>query len=168
ALDKRQKQHTTPFTSTTVAADTPPLNIQTTPETSSHASSQAPAVTTTENINQQKPIKKMHMLKKTNLSTSLKELYMFDRLDVWELVDGPLCKNVINMKWLWKNKHDDQNTKICNKARLVAKGYSQKEGTDFKESFAPVARLEAVKLFVVIKFWLRWYCWSCSSLTSFS
>nr|GEX82863.1 retrovirus-related Pol polyprotein from transposon TNT 1-94 [Tanacetum cinerariifolium] len=65
-----------------------------------------------------------------------------------ELVDIPLCKNVINMKWIWKNKRDKENTVIRNKARLVAKGYSQKEGIDFEESFAPVARLEAVWLFV--------------------
>ncbi|GKF65967.1 retrovirus-related pol polyprotein from transposon TNT 1-94, partial [Tanacetum coccineum] len=77
------------------------------------------------------------------------ELYQFDRLDVWELVDRPLCKNVINMKWIWKNKHDEENTVICNKARLVAKGYAQKEGIDFKELFALVAWLEVVCLFVV-------------------
>nr|GFD24673.1 retrovirus-related Pol polyprotein from transposon TNT 1-94 [Tanacetum cinerariifolium] len=76
------------------------------------------------------------------------ELHQFDRLDVWELVDRPLCKNVINMKWLWKNKHDDENTIIRNKSHLVAKGYAQKEGIDFEESFAPVARLEAVRLFI--------------------
>ncbi|GKD31283.1 retrovirus-related pol polyprotein from transposon TNT 1-94, partial [Tanacetum coccineum] len=76
------------------------------------------------------------------------ELHQFDRSDVWELVDRPLCKNVINMKWLWKNKHDEENDVIRNKARLVAKGYSQKEGIDFEESFSPVARLEAVQLFV--------------------
>nr|GEW61856.1 retrovirus-related Pol polyprotein from transposon TNT 1-94 [Tanacetum cinerariifolium] len=76
------------------------------------------------------------------------ELHQFDRLDVWELVDRPLCKNVINMKWLWKNKRDEENTVIRNKSRLVAKGYAQKEGVDFEESFAPVARLEAVRLFI--------------------
>ncbi|GKB81763.1 retrovirus-related pol polyprotein from transposon TNT 1-94 [Tanacetum coccineum] len=76
------------------------------------------------------------------------EFHQFDRLDVWELVDRPLCKNVINMKWLWKNKRDEENTVIHNKALLVAKGYTQKEGIDFEESFAPVARLEAVRLFV--------------------
>nr|GEW18997.1 retrovirus-related Pol polyprotein from transposon TNT 1-94 [Tanacetum cinerariifolium] len=74
------------------------------------------------------------------------ELHQFDRLEVWELVDRPLCKNVINMKWLWKNKRDEENIVIQNKSRLVAKGYAQKEGVDFKESFAPVARLEAVRL----------------------
>nr|GEZ39064.1 copia protein [Tanacetum cinerariifolium]GEZ39331.1 copia protein [Tanacetum cinerariifolium] len=76
------------------------------------------------------------------------ELHQFDRLDVWKLVDRPLCKNVINMKWLWKNKRDEENIVIRNKDRLVAKGYSQHEGIDFEESFSPVARLEAVRLFV--------------------
>nr|GEZ31225.1 hypothetical protein [Tanacetum cinerariifolium] len=76
------------------------------------------------------------------------ELHQFDRLVVWELVDRPLCTNVINLKWLWKNKHDEENTVIRNKSRLVAKGYAQKEGVDFEESFAPVARLEAVRLFI--------------------
>nr|GEX91490.1 Gag-Pol polyprotein [Tanacetum cinerariifolium] len=76
------------------------------------------------------------------------ELHQFDQLDVWELVDRPLCTNVINMKWLWKNKRDEENTVIRNKFRLVAKGYAQKEGVDFEELFAPVARLEAVRLFI--------------------
>nr|GEU54639.1 Gag-Pol polyprotein [Tanacetum cinerariifolium] len=75
-------------------------------------------------------------------------IHQFDRLDVWELVDKPLCKNVINMKWLWKNKRDEENTVIRNKARLVAKGYAQKERVNFEESFAPVALLEAVLLFI--------------------
>nr|GEU95771.1 hypothetical protein [Tanacetum cinerariifolium] len=77
------------------------------------------------------------------------ELHQIDRLDVWELVDRPLCKNVINIKWLWKNKRDEENTVIRNKSRLVAKGYAQKEGVDFEESFAPVARLEVVRLYIV-------------------
>nr|GEV66825.1 retrovirus-related Pol polyprotein from transposon TNT 1-94 [Tanacetum cinerariifolium] len=62
------------------------------------------------------------------IESMLEELHQFDRLDVWELVDIPLCKNVINMKWLWKNKHDEENIVIRNKSRLVAKGYAQKEG----------------------------------------
>ncbi|GJV44532.1 putative ribonuclease H-like domain-containing protein [Tanacetum coccineum] len=65
-----------------------------------------------------------------------------------EMFDRPLCKNVINLKWLWKNKRDEENIVIRNKSRLVAKGYAQKEGIDFEESFAPVARLEAVRLFI--------------------
>ncbi|GJU51589.1 retrovirus-related pol polyprotein from transposon TNT 1-94 [Tanacetum coccineum] len=76
------------------------------------------------------------------------ELHQFDRLKVWELVDKPFGKNVIKLKWLWKNKKDEDQTVIRNKARLVAKGYAQEEGIDFEESFAPVARLEAVRIFV--------------------
>ncbi|GJX06143.1 retrovirus-related pol polyprotein from transposon TNT 1-94 [Tanacetum coccineum] len=76
------------------------------------------------------------------------ELHQFDRLKVWELVDKPFGKMVIKLKWLWKNKKDEDQTVIRNKARLVAKGYAQEEGIDFEESFAPVARLEAVRIFV--------------------
>ncbi|GKB32989.1 retrovirus-related pol polyprotein from transposon TNT 1-94, partial [Tanacetum coccineum] len=75
-------------------------------------------------------------------------LHQFDRLQVWELVDKPFGKNAIKLKWLWKNKKDEDQTVIRNKARLVAKGYAQEEGIDFEESFAPVARLEAVWIFV--------------------
>ncbi|GJT56421.1 retrovirus-related pol polyprotein from transposon TNT 1-94, partial [Tanacetum coccineum] len=75
------------------------------------------------------------------------ELHKFDRLKVWELVDKPFGKIVINLKWLWKNKKDEDNTVIRNKARLVAKGYKQEEGIDFEESFTPVARLEALWIF---------------------
>ncbi|GJT97570.1 retrovirus-related pol polyprotein from transposon TNT 1-94 [Tanacetum coccineum] len=88
------------------------------------------------------------MADSTWIESMQEELHQFNRLDVWELVDRPLCKNVINLKWLWKNKRDEENNVIRNKSRLVAKGYAQKEGIDFKESFAPVARLEAVQLFI--------------------
>ncbi|GJW32151.1 retrovirus-related pol polyprotein from transposon TNT 1-94, partial [Tanacetum coccineum] len=73
------------------------------------------------------------------------EMYMFA---LTELIDKPFGKNVIKLKWLWKNKKDEDQTVIRNKARLVAKGYAQEEGIDFEESFAPVARLEAVRIFV--------------------
>ncbi|GJX59014.1 retrovirus-related pol polyprotein from transposon TNT 1-94 [Tanacetum coccineum] len=76
------------------------------------------------------------------------ELHQFDRLKVWELVDKPFGKMIIKLKWLWKNKKDEDQTIIRNKARLVAKGYAQEEGIDFEESFAPVAHLEAVRNFV--------------------
>nr|GFB16146.1 integrase, catalytic region, zinc finger, CCHC-type, peptidase aspartic, catalytic [Tanacetum cinerariifolium] len=54
----------------------------------------------------------------------------------------------IRLKWLWKNKKDEDQTVIRNKARLVAKGYTREEGIDFEESFAPVARLEAIWIFI--------------------
>ncbi|GJW35766.1 retrovirus-related pol polyprotein from transposon TNT 1-94 [Tanacetum coccineum] len=71
------------------------------------------------------------------------ELHQFDKLQVWELVDKPFGKTIIKLKWLWKNKRDEDQTVILNKSRLVAKGYAPKEGIDFEESFTPVARLEA-------------------------
>ncbi|GJV63470.1 retrovirus-related pol polyprotein from transposon TNT 1-94 [Tanacetum coccineum] len=76
------------------------------------------------------------------------ELNQFKCLDVWELVECPVGRNIIKVKWIWKNKTDAENTVIRNKSRLVAKGYGQEEGIDFEESFAPVARLESVKIFV--------------------
>ncbi|GJR78045.1 retrovirus-related pol polyprotein from transposon TNT 1-94 [Tanacetum coccineum] len=76
------------------------------------------------------------------------ELNQFKCLDVWELVPLPNGKNVIMVKWLWKNKTDAENTVIWNKSRLVAKGYSQQVGIDFEESFPPVARLVAVRMFI--------------------
>ncbi|GKE95048.1 retrovirus-related pol polyprotein from transposon TNT 1-94, partial [Tanacetum coccineum] len=78
------------------------------------------------------------------LATDL-EMYMFA---LTELVDKPFGKNVLKLNWLWKNKKDEDQTVIRNKARLVAKGYAQEEGIDFEESFAPVACLEAVRIFV--------------------
>nr|GEU65182.1 retrovirus-related Pol polyprotein from transposon TNT 1-94 [Tanacetum cinerariifolium] len=76
------------------------------------------------------------------------ELLQFDRLQVWELVDKPFGKSIIRIKWLWKNKKDKYQTMIRNKARLVAKGYAHEEGIDFEESFALVARLEVVWIFI--------------------
>nr|GFB17130.1 retrovirus-related Pol polyprotein from transposon TNT 1-94 [Tanacetum cinerariifolium] len=142
---------------------TTPLNNHTTHASTCQVPSLAPTVTSSENINQAKTYAENDQVVNDEFinifSTSVQdqgetssrheELHQFDRLDVWKLVDRPLCTNVINLKWLWKNKHDEENTVIRNKSRLVAKGYAQKEGVDFEESFAPVARLEAVRLFIV-------------------
>ncbi|GJR59184.1 retrovirus-related pol polyprotein from transposon TNT 1-94 [Tanacetum coccineum] len=83
-----------------------------------------------------------------NLQQILKCVCSHSPLQVWELIDKPFGKNVIKLKWLWKNKKDEDQTIIRNKVRIVAKGYAQEEGIDFEVSFAPVARLEAVWIFV--------------------
>jgi len=74
------------------------------------------------------------------------ELNQFQRNDVWDLVPKPLQKNIIGTKWVFRNKLNEQGEVIRNKARLVAQGYSQQEGIDYTETFAPVARLEAIRL----------------------
>ncbi|GJR55894.1 retrovirus-related pol polyprotein from transposon TNT 1-94 [Tanacetum coccineum] len=76
------------------------------------------------------------------------KLNQFKRLDVWELFERPVGRNIIAVKWIWKNKTDSENMVIRNKSHLVAKGYAQEEGIDFEESFTPVARLEDVRIFV--------------------
>ncbi|GKD13000.1 retrovirus-related pol polyprotein from transposon TNT 1-94 [Tanacetum coccineum] len=79
---------------------------------------------------------------------SPKELHEFERLEVWELVPYPDKVMVITLKWIYKVKLDELGGILKNKARLVARGYRQEEGIDFEESFAPVARLEVVRLFL--------------------
>jgi hypothetical protein len=74
------------------------------------------------------------------------ELNNFTRNQVWTLEEHPKGARVIGTKWVFRNKQDDQGTVVRNKARLVAKGFSQVEGLDFGETFAPVARLEAIRI----------------------
>ena len=76
------------------------------------------------------------------------EIHEFDRLDVWELVPAPDCVMIIALKWIFKVKLDEHGDVLKYKARLVAKGYRQEEGIDFEESFAPVARIEAIRIFL--------------------
>ena len=72
------------------------------------------------------------------------ELNQFERNQVWTLVPRPQNHSIIGTKWVFRNKHDESGIIIRNKARLVAQGYNQEEGIDFDETFAPVARLEAI------------------------
>nr|GEY90595.1 retrovirus-related Pol polyprotein from transposon TNT 1-94 [Tanacetum cinerariifolium] len=76
------------------------------------------------------------------------ELHEFERLEVWELIPRPDKVMVITLKWIYKVKLDKLGGILKNKARLVACGYRQEEGIDFEESFAPVARLEAIRIFL--------------------
>nr|GEW35536.1 retrovirus-related Pol polyprotein from transposon TNT 1-94 [Tanacetum cinerariifolium] len=76
------------------------------------------------------------------------ELLQFKRLDVWVLVPAPDNISPLTLKWLFKNKYDEEQTVIRNKSRLVVRGYRQEEGIDFEESFAPVAKMEAIRIFL--------------------
>ncbi|GJS98376.1 retrovirus-related pol polyprotein from transposon TNT 1-94 [Tanacetum coccineum] len=76
------------------------------------------------------------------------ELHEFEHLEVWELVPRPDKVMVITLKWIYKVKLNELGGILKNKARLVARGYRQEEGIDFEESFAPVARLVAIQIFL--------------------
>nr|GFB27155.1 Gag-Pol polyprotein [Tanacetum cinerariifolium] len=73
-----------------------------------------------------------------------KEIYEFDRLQVWELVLKTDSVIIIALKWIYKVKLDEYGDVLKNKARLVGNGYRQEEGIDFEESFSSVARIEAI------------------------
>ena len=74
------------------------------------------------------------------------ELENFKRNQVWVLVEPPPHCNPIGTKWVFKNKQGEDGVVVRNKARLVAQGFCQKEGIDYKETFAPLARLEAIRI----------------------
>ncbi|KAH9685791.1 hypothetical protein KPL70_014095 [Citrus sinensis] len=74
------------------------------------------------------------------------ELNQFERNNVWELVPKPEHQSVIGTKWIFRNKMDESGVVVRNKGRLVAQGYNQEEGIDFDETFAPVARLESIRM----------------------
>nr|GFC01457.1 retrovirus-related Pol polyprotein from transposon TNT 1-94 [Tanacetum cinerariifolium] len=76
------------------------------------------------------------------------ELLQFKRMDVWVLVHTPDNISPLTLKWIFKNKHDEEQTVIRDKSRLIVRGYRQEEGLDFEESFAPVARMEPIKIFL--------------------
>jgi len=71
------------------------------------------------------------------------ELNNFKRNHVWDLVERPKT-NVISTKWVFRNKQDEHGVVTRNKARLVAQGFTQVEGLDFEDAFAPVVRLETI------------------------
>ena len=74
------------------------------------------------------------------------ELNNFAHNDVWELVKRPNDHNVIRTKWVFRNKQDENGVVVRNKARLIAQGNTQIAGLDFDETFAPMARLEAIRI----------------------
>nr|GFB38357.1 hypothetical protein [Tanacetum cinerariifolium] len=84
----------------------------------------------------------------TWIESMQEELLQIKRMDVWVLV--PTSDNIspLTLKWIFKNKHDEEQTVIRNKSRLIVRGYRQEEGLDFEESFAPVAKMEAIRIFL--------------------
>ncbi|GJR04788.1 putative ribonuclease H-like domain-containing protein [Tanacetum coccineum] len=97
----------------------------------------------------EEPKKVIHALKDPSwIEAMQEELLQFKLQEVWTLVDLPNGKRAIGSKWVFRNKKDERGIVIRNKARLVAQGYTQEEGIDYDEVFAPVARIEAIRLFL--------------------
>ncbi|GJS01526.1 putative ribonuclease H-like domain-containing protein [Tanacetum coccineum] len=100
-------------------------------------------------LSQEEPKKIVDALKDESWVEAMQEeLLQFQIQNVWVLVDCPKGVRPIGTKWVLKNKKDERGIVIRNKARLVAQGYTQEEGIDYEEVFAPVARIEAIRLFL--------------------
>nr|GEV07272.1 putative ribonuclease H-like domain-containing protein [Tanacetum cinerariifolium] len=100
-------------------------------------------------LSQEEPKRVHQALKDPSWIESMhEELLQFKVQKVWILVDLPHGKRAIGTKWVFRNKKDERGIVVRNKARLIAQGHIQEEGIDYKEVFAPVARIEAIRLFL--------------------
>ncbi|GJU55999.1 putative ribonuclease H-like domain-containing protein [Tanacetum coccineum] len=100
-------------------------------------------------LSQEEPQKVIHALKDPSwIEATPEELLQFKLQEVWTLVDLPNGKRAIGTKWVFRNKKDERGIVIKIKARLVAQGYTQEEGIEYDEIFPPVARIEAIRLFL--------------------
>ncbi|GKD05627.1 retrovirus-related pol polyprotein from transposon TNT 1-94 [Tanacetum coccineum] len=88
------------------------------------------------------------MIEPSWIDAMQEEIHEFERLKVWELVSCPDKDMLIKLKWIYKVKTNEFGGVLKNKARLVAQGFRQEEGINFEESFAPVSRIEAIRIFV--------------------
>ncbi|GJQ92777.1 retrovirus-related pol polyprotein from transposon TNT 1-94 [Tanacetum coccineum] len=100
-------------------------------------------------ISKEEPKRVSKVLKHLGWVNAMQDkLNQFSRNKVWTLVPAPYGKTIIGSRWVFKNKRDENGIVIKNKARLVAQGYNQQEVIDYDETFAPVTRLEAIKIFL--------------------
>jgi hypothetical protein len=86
----------------------------------------------------------------------VEELTTIEENNTWTLTSLPVGRKAIGLKWVFKVKRDEQGTIVRHKARLVVKGYAQREGVDFDEVFASVARMEAIRLLIAMAAHQRW------------
>nr|GFC38118.1 retrovirus-related Pol polyprotein from transposon TNT 1-94 [Tanacetum cinerariifolium] len=91
---------------------------------------------------------KQVMTKPLWIDAMQEEIYKFERLQVWELVSCPDKVLLIKLKWIYKIKTNELGGMLKNKSRLVAQEFMKEESIDFEESFAPVARIEAIRIFI--------------------
>ena len=83
-------------------------------------------------------------------------IQMIEKNNTWELVNRPLGKDIIGVKWVYKTKLNSDGTIQKHKARLVAKGYSQQPRIDYNETFAPVARLDSIRALIALASQIGW------------
>ncbi|KAD4180338.1 hypothetical protein E3N88_28929 [Mikania micrantha] len=95
------------------------------------------------------------------------ELNQFDQLKVWELVPLPDSKKALGTRWVFRNKQDDSGDIVRNKGRHVVQGFRQVEGFDYDEVYAPVARLEAIRLFLAYASYMGFTVYQMDVKTSF-
>ena len=95
------------------------------------------------------------------------ELLQFQRNDIWTLVPKPEGEHIIGTKWIFRNKTDKEDNVICNKACLVAQGYSQMEGVDYDETFAPVACMESIIILLALACHLEFKLYQMDVKTAF-
>ncbi|GJW13621.1 putative ribonuclease H-like domain-containing protein [Tanacetum coccineum] len=103
----------------------------------------------TKKLKEHEPKKVVQALKDPSwIEAMQEELLQFKLQEVWTLVELPNRKRAIGTKWVFRNRNDERGIVIKNKARLVVQGYTQEEGIDYDEVFDPVARIEAIRLFL--------------------
>ena len=95
------------------------------------------------------------------------ELLQFQRNDVWTLVPRPEGEHIIDTKWIFRNKTDEEDNVIRNKARLVAQGYFQMEEVDYDDTFAPVADMESIRILLTLACHLRFNLYQMDVKTTF-
>ena len=76
--------------------------------------------------------------------------------DVWEIVSGPKNKSVVTSKWIYKIKHDVDGSIKKYKVRFIARGFSQKEGIDYEEKFAPMVRYTSIRTILGLAAIMKW------------
>ena len=100
-------------------------------------------------LSQEEPKKVEDALKESDWVTTIQEeLNEFERNKVWHLMPRPNNRSIVGTKWVFRNKTGSNGIITRNKARLISKGYSHQEGIDYNETYAPVARLEAFRMFL--------------------
>ncbi|KAD4385615.1 hypothetical protein E3N88_25784 [Mikania micrantha] len=110
---------------------------------------------------------KMALKESSWVEAMQEELMQFLKLKVWNLVPLPKGKLPIGTRWVFRNKRDDLGVIIRNKARLVVQGFYQQEGIDYEEVFAPVARLEAIRIFLAYASYMNFTVYQMDVKTAF-